>query len=183
MDRSSPDGPLDLRPVDALPGEAPPPVDVRLAKRKTRRVSAKERRKALRKLLLTGRGGSQAELCVLLANQGFSTTQSTVSRDLKLLGAERRLDANGDLVYSLEPSGRAAFPAQMVLGVDHNENMVVIKTRIGRAPAVGIEIDNLRDPDVLGTIAGDDTVFIVPTSVTKMRALVSRLRELAELPD
>ena len=146
-------------------------------------MSAKERRKVLRKLLLTGRGGSQAELCALLADQGFGTTQSTVSRDLKLLGAERRLDPNGDLVYSLEPSGRAAFPAQMVLGVDHNEQMIVIKTRIGRAPAVGIEIDNLRDPDVLGTISGDDTVLVVPTTIKNLRTLVTRLRELAELPD
>ena len=175
MDRSSAVGSLGVRVVQG--------VDDAPRKRQTRRVSAKERRKALRKLLLTGRGGSQAELCTLLADQGFPTTQSTVSRDLKLLGAERRLDPNGDLVYSLEPSGRAAFPSQMVLGVDNNEQMIVIKTRIGRAPAVGIEIDNLRDPDVLGTIAGDDTVLVIPTSIGNLDALVSRLRELAELPD
>jgi transcriptional regulator of arginine metabolism len=142
----------------------------------------KERRKALRQLLLSGRGGStQAQLVHALGERGIKTTQSTVSRDLKLLGAQRRVREDGNFVYRLESAGRTSFPAGMVLSVDHNESMVVIRTRVGRAPAVGIELDGLRHPDILGTIAGDDTVLVIPRSVQRVAELAAALAELAEL--
>jgi transcriptional regulator of arginine metabolism len=143
--------------------------------------ATKDRRKLLRKLLLSGRGGTQLELCELLAERGIQTTQSTVSRDLKLLGAERRLREDGSFIYRLESTTRSSFPAEMVLTVSNNESVIVIRTRIGRAPAVGLEIDGLRHPDVLGTIAGDDTVLVIPGSVRRISHLVRVLRELAEL--
>jgi transcriptional regulator of arginine metabolism len=146
-------------------------------------MSAKDRRKSLRKLLLMGRGGSQGELLELLRDQGHHTTQSTISRDLKLLGAERRLDAQGELVYTLESGNQAAFPSQMILSVEHNEQLLVVRTRVGRAPAVGIELDNLRDPDILGTLAGNDTVLVVPARIALLPRLAARLRELSEMPD
>ncbi|MCA9681104.1 MAG: arginine repressor [Myxococcales bacterium] len=142
----------------------------------------KERRKILRQLLLAGRGGStQAQLVAALADRGVSTTQSTISRDLKLLGAQRRVREDGNFVYRLESGSRSSFPAGMVLAVHHNETMVVIRTRVGRAPAVGLELDGLRHPDILGTIAGDDTVLVIPGSVTRVDALARALTELAEL--
>jgi transcriptional regulator of arginine metabolism len=117
----------------------------------------KDRRKLLRQLLLSGRGGStQAQLVEALVQRGMPTTQSTISRDLKLLGAQRRVRDDGSFIYRLESAGRTNFPAGMVLSVEHNETMIVVRTRIGRAPAVGIELDGLRHPDMLGTIAGDD---------------------------
>ena len=143
--------------------------------------ATKDRRKLLRKLLLAGRGGTQVELCELLAERGIQTTQSTVSRDLKLLGAERRLRDDGSFIYRLETSTRNSFPAEMVLSVTHNESMIVIRTRIGRAPAVGLELDGLRHPGILGTIAGDDTVLVVPGSTRRIPHVVRALRELAEL--
>ena len=130
-----------------------------------------------------GRGGSQAELLELLRDQGHHTTQSTISRDLKLLGAERRRDAQGELVYTLESGSQAAFPSQMILSVETNEQLLVVRTRVGRAPAVGIELDNLRDPDSLGTLAGDDTVLVVPARIALLPRLAARLRELSEMPD
>ncbi len=142
----------------------------------------KERRKTLRQLLLSGSGGStQSRLVEALAARDIATTQSTVSRDLKLLGAQRRVREDGSFVYRLDASGRSSFPAAMVLAVDHNESMIVIRTRVGRAPAVGIELDGLRHPDILGTIAGDDTVLVVPRSVRRITPLVLALTELAEL--
>ncbi len=142
----------------------------------------KQRRKLLRQLLLSGRGGStQAQLVEALAERGIPTTQSTISRDLKLLGAQRRVRDDGSFVYRLESAGRTNFPAGMVLSVDHNETMIVIRTRIGRAPAVGIELDGLRHPDILGTIAGDDTVLVIPRSVARVSELAGTISELAEL--
>ena len=142
----------------------------------------KNRRKLLRQLLLSGRGGStQAQLVDALAERGIPTTQSTISRDLKLLGAQRRVRDDGSFVYRLESAGRTNFPAGMVLSVEHNEAMIVVRTRVGRAPAVGIELDGLRHPDVLGTIAGDDTVLVIPRTLARVGELATAIAELAEL--
>ena len=136
----------------------------------------------LRQLLLSGRGGAtQTQLVDALAERGVATTQSTISRDLKLLGAQRRIRDDGSFVYRLESVGRTNFPASMVVAVEHNEVVVVVRTRVGRAPAVGIELDGLRHPDVLGTIAGDDTVMVIPRTTARVRELASALAELAEL--
>ncbi|KIG15474.1 Arginine pathway regulatory protein ArgR, repressor of arg regulon [Enhygromyxa salina] len=142
----------------------------------------KARRKMLRQLLLSGRGGStQTQLVEALAERGVATTQSTMSRDLKLLGAQRRVREDGSFVYRLESAGRTSFPAGMVLSVECNEVVVVIRTRVGRAQAVGLELDGLRHPDVLGTLAGDDTVVVMPRSVGRVGELAVALAELAEL--
>jgi transcriptional regulator of arginine metabolism len=142
----------------------------------------KQRRKLLRELLLSGRGGStQAQLVDALREHGLPTTQSTISRDLKLLGAQRRVRDDGSFVYRLEPAGPTSFPAGMVLSVEHNETMIVVRTRVGRAPAVGLELDGLRHGDILGTIAGDDTVLVIPRSVARIGELAAALTELAEL--
>jgi transcriptional regulator of arginine metabolism len=139
-----------------------------------------ERRKVLRQLLLAGSAGStQAQLVAALADQGFGTTQSTISRDLKLLGAERRVREDGSWVYRLEP-GPGVFPVGMVVAVEHNEVLVIVRTRVGRAPAVGLELDALGHPDVLGTIAGDDTVLVIPRSIKRVAELALALAALAE---
>ncbi len=139
-----------------------------------------ERRKILREILVEGGGGStQAQLVAALAEQGFATTQSTISRDLKLLGAERRVREDGSQVYRLEP-GPGVFPVGMVVGVEHNEVMVVVRTRVGRAPAVGLELDALGHADILGTIAGDDTVLVIPRSTRRVGELARMIAGLAE---
>jgi transcriptional regulator of arginine metabolism len=139
-----------------------------------------ERRKLLRQLLLVGSGGStQAQLVAALAEQGFVTTQSTISRDLKLLGAERRVREDGSWVYRLEP-GPGVFPVGMVLAVEHNEVLVIVRTRVGRAPAVGLELDALGHPEILGTVAGDDTVLVIPRSIKRVGELARMIAALAE---
>jgi transcriptional regulator of arginine metabolism len=144
-------------------------------------TETKQRRKLLRQLLLSGGGSSQAQLVEALAERGIVTTQSTVSRDLKLLSAQRRVRDDGSFVYRLESAGTTNFPAGMVLSVEHNEVMIVVRTRVGRAPAVGLELDGLRHPNILGTIAGDDTVLVIPRSIAQVAELAIALAELAEL--
>lgn len=142
------------------------------------------RRAALRELLASGRAATQDELCALLAERGLSATQSTISRDLKRLGAQRSPGPEGTSVYQLV----AAPPVQtgMVVAVEHNETMIVLRTEVGRAQAVGLDLDALDLPDVLGTLAGDDTVLVVPRSVSRTVELARRLRVmvgLSENPD
>ncbi|HET6586068.1 MAG TPA: hypothetical protein VFG69_21570 [Nannocystaceae bacterium] len=143
--------------------------------------TSKSRRATLRKLLSMGQASTQGELCRMLAERGHRTTQSTVSRDLKLIGAHRILRDDGNFVYHLRSSAPGSFPTEMVVAVDHNEALVVLRTRVGRAQAVGLELDALHLPGVLGTIAGDDTVLVVPRSLTQTIELAKRLRELVGL--
>jgi transcriptional regulator of arginine metabolism len=143
--------------------------------------SSKARRAALRKLLVMGQASTQGELCRMLAERGHRATQSTVSRDLKLLGAQRMTRDDGEQVYHLRSRTAAGFPAEMVTGVEHNEMLVVVRTRIGRAQAVGLELDAVGLPGVLGTLAGDDTVLVIPKSTSATVELARRLRELSGL--
>lgn len=144
--------------------------------------STRERRKLLRKLLIAGKGQTQAELCQLLADKEVHASQSTVSRDIKLMGAHRRVREDGALVYTLESrSARERFPAEMVTAVEYNESVVILRTRVGRAPAVGVELDALRHPDILACVSGDDAVLVVPRTIRNTRRVAALMRELAEL--
>ncbi|MEM6289672.1 MAG: arginine repressor [Myxococcota bacterium] len=141
----------------------------------------KARRLALRQLLLSGQTGTQTELSNLLTERGFETTQSTISRDLKLLGAQRYQREDGEFAYHLRPTEEAAFPADMLLDVTHNETMVVLRTKVGRAQAVGLDLDDMRHPDILGTLAGDDTVLVIPRTIENIDELAQSIRELGGL--
>jgi transcriptional regulator of arginine metabolism len=142
-------------------------------------TSAKARRAVLQELLSGGKASTQAELCELLAARGHTATQSTVSRDLKRLGAQRTMGADGEPVYRLgaTTTARGLSPG-MVTSIEHNECLVVLRTSVGRAQVVGIEIDDLEHPEIIGTLAGDDTVLVVPRSVARIGELVKALRVL-----
>ena len=145
-------------------------------------TTAKARRTALQELISGGKASTQAELCELLAAHGHVSTQSTVSRDLKRLGAQRTVGPDGEPVYRLGAGGGPrAFSMGMVTAIDHNEHLIVLRTPAGRAQLVGIELDDLDHPEILGTLAGDDTVLVVPRSVTRIRELVKLLRERSGL--
>jgi transcriptional regulator of arginine metabolism len=145
-------------------------------------TTAKARRTVLQELLSGGKASTQAELCELLAARGHVSTQSTVSRDLKRLGALRAVGPDGEPVYRLGAgAGPRGLSAGMVLAIDHNEHLIVLRTPAGRAQVVGIELDDLDHPEILGTLAGDDTVLVVPRSVTRIRELVRVLRERSGL--
>lgn len=137
------------------------------------------RREALRDLLQQGHSSTQAELVERLAERGYAATQSTVSRDLKRLGARRSTGDDGVAVYRLQ--GRRRLSPGMVIRVDHNEHMVVLRTEIGRAQAVGLDLDAIEHPEILGTLAGDDTVLVVPRSVTRTARLATQIRSMVGL--
>ncbi len=146
-------------------------------------TATRSRRVALRELLSGGRASTQSELCALLAAQGHAVNQSTVSRDLKRLGAERAAGPDGVAVYRLQAWAPQGLTPGMVLEVEHNEAMIVLRTQTGRAQAVGLDLDAMEHPQVMGTLAGDDTVLVVPRSVAQTSALAIELRRLAGLLD
>lgn len=112
---------------------------------------------------------TQEQLLQALTDQGFSSTQATISRDIKELRIVKELTSLGTYRYSIPE--KDAPPAlsdrlnnifrECVIGVDYAENLVVIHTLPGMANAAASALDAMRSSAVLGTLAGDDTVVIV----------------------
>ena len=142
------------------------------------------RQEAIRRIIRTHAVSTQEELGQLLAREGIDVTQATLSRDLAQLGAMRVSRPEGGTVYGLEdappPSGEARLLelGEMILSVDDNELLVVVRTRPGSAPLVASAIDQARLPESLGTIAGDDTIFVAPARGKSTRSVSKKLKAL-----
>lgn len=116
--------------------------------------------------------GSQDELLQELLKEGFSLTQATLSRDLKQLKVAKAASMNGNYVYVLpnntmykrmteQHSALDMLRFNGVISLEFSGNLAVIKTRPGYASSVAYDIDNRNFDEVLGTIAGDDTILLV----------------------
>lgn len=126
-----------------------------------------ERLGVLRNLLKEGTLSTQDELCEKLKRKGLPVTQSTVSRDLRKVGAVKVLDAEGRTVYRLsdEEFGMVNVSSRLsshIHSVDYNDSLVVIRTAAGSAQLVARQLDRIRASEIMGTIAGDDTIFVAP---------------------
>jgi len=146
---------------------------------------ADRRREAVAAIIRARKIGTQEELLEALAAAGFRATQATLSRDLARLGARRVSAPEGGTVYELHPEDRRDGVAQLrglVSSVVANGSLVVVRTHPGSAPAVARAIDLSGLDDVLGTIAGDDTIFVAPAREQRARALATALERLFALP-
>jgi transcriptional regulator of arginine metabolism len=101
----------------------------------------------------------QSDVVAILKRKGIKVTQATASRDLEELGCVRGRDNSGEIRYLL-PSDSGALQPGAVLEVRSNENLLVLKTAPGSAQLVAARIDRANINGVLGTIAGDDTIFV-----------------------
>lgn len=150
----------------------------------TARGNQDSRRRELRLLLRRRRLRTQEELAEALLERGFQTTQSSLSRDLTALGA-RKLDGSYRIVSEtdaadsgqayptlaeLQPFVRALRPA--------GPNLLVVATRPGLAQTVALALDSMAMPEVVGTVAGDDTVFVATPSRRAQRSLERRFGHL-----
>ena len=123
-----------------------------------------QRLQAIHKILTTQQVGNQDELQRMLSEKGYSVTQATLSRDMRRLQVVKRPARDGGYVYVLDN------PSQEVLGgskgqiksLEFSGQLVVLKTRPGYAAAIASEIDNHSPREICGTIAGDDTILIIP---------------------
>jgi transcriptional regulator of arginine metabolism len=141
---------------------------------------AKARLDALRKILLDGELSTQEELREKLEKLDFATTQSTVSRDLRKLGALKGVDAEGQTVYRLPEEievPMATTVADLVRSIETNGFIIVIRTAVGSAPLVARHLDRISPGEILGTIAGDDTIFVAPAS-TGPREIRATIRDI-----
>lgn len=127
-----------------------------------------QRLTAIKNLISTQKVSSQEELLHLMEKLGFTTTQATLSRDLKFLKVGKIPHPDKGYVYEL-PSGTLKpvsevpdnFPVGSVESINYSGNLVVIKTRPGFANGVASVIDSHDPYEILGTIAGDDTILLI----------------------
>jgi len=146
---------------------------------------AKQRRQAkVAELVSRHRVWSQQELAELLGRDGISVTQATLSRDLNELGVVKGPQGYllPDTPLSIEdPAERLARSLRTELvGLDVGGTLVVLRTRPGHGNALAIEIDRTRLDGCLGSIAGDDTIFLAARSAPAAERIAARLRRLAE---
>lgn len=154
------------------------------------RVAAKSRRqRAILELLAAERISTQEELVARLEQRGFRITQSTLSRDLKELRVSRqatpegvRYRAPGDPPDAgpTHPAGGRLLrvTAEEVVRLEANEVSVVLRTLAGRASGVAAFLDSWQHPELLATLAGDDTVMLLPRSVERTGELARAVAEL-----
>jgi transcriptional regulator of arginine metabolism len=148
-----------------------------------RPLPKRERQRLIASVIGRRRVGTQLELREALAAAGCEVTQATLSRDLRELRIEKVHDEVGRVRYAV-PGGRSSDPAAALAAILEQfgrrvtaaQNLVVIRSEIGAAPAIARALDRLEHPLVVGTIAGDDTCLVVARSVADARTLA---RELA----
>ena len=128
---------------------------------------------------------TQEELMENLQKQGFKVTQATVSRDIKELRIFKALGKDGKYRYSTggrnaldKTSGFESLFASSVEEVDSAENIVVIKTMTGIAQAVCMSLDNIDFENIVGTIAGDDTIFVLCRNLKATEEMLNKFRKL-----
>ena len=152
----------------------------------SKQVDSVQRLNVLRKLLSEGQISTQEELAQELRRQSFEVTQSTISRDLRRLGAIKALDVNGRTVYRL-PDAVSVAPAltggsvkEMILDIRHNGSLIVIHTTPGSASLIARHLDQTKPQGILGTIAGGDAIFVAPEAMKRIEETMQAI--LDELP-
>lgn len=147
------------------------------------------RLEALRMIISSQEMGSQEELLQALKQEGFIVTQATLSRDLKQLKVAKAATMRGNYVYVLPNDTmykRVSTPLKVkemmqvpgFLSINFSGNMGVIKTRPGYASSIAYNIDNNHIEEIIGTIAGDDTIFIVIKQGVTKEDVIDALREV-----
>jgi transcriptional regulator of arginine metabolism len=139
-----------------------------------------DRRNAILRILRGGTVRRQSDLAQLLKSDGFEVTQSSVSRDLRELGV---LKASGRYLVPPDEISRAngdfGALAQFVRTVrTAGASITVIRTTIGAAPSVAVALDKAEWPEVVGTISGDDTIFLATADAPAQQRLFERLNLL-----
>ncbi len=136
------------------------------------------RRAALVRILRQSPVGRQAELVRLLRREGFEATQSSVSRDLRDLGVAKAADRYllPEVEDALSPSHFESVRTFVKSCRGAGPTLTVIRTTPGAAQSVALAIDKARWTEVVGTLAGDDTIFIACDSARGQRRLLERLR-------
>ena len=154
------------------------------------RLTKPQRQHRIQRLLEENAVSTQEQLVDLLSADGVVATQATVSRDLEDLGAMKVRVPGGETVYAVPAMPRDAVApdehlrrvcSEWVVEVSHSHNIVVLRTPPGSAHVVGSALDRAGLPEVLGTVAGDDTLLLVAAESTTGQSVAHRISSVAGL--
>ena len=151
----------------------------------TRELDKAARQKLIASVVARKRIGTQYELLEALARGGCRVTQATVSRDIRELGLEKTHDVLGRPRYVAPQESRRGEPRDALAGVltqfgrsaTAAQNIVVVQSELGSAPAIARALDRLGHPRIVGTIAGDDTCLVIARDARDAVALADELGE------
>ena len=129
------------------------------------------------------KASTQEDICSVLKKQGYEINQSKASRLLRKIGAIKVVNSRGQTVYSLPrepaPPSMNTSLRGLILDIVSNETLVVIYTSPGSASMVARVLDyNQITTEILGTIAGDDTIFVAPKSIKDIHKLAEEIKDL-----
>jgi len=147
-------------------------------------VSKQARKEVILDFVRSHRVGSQAALRELLSERGIDVTQATLSRDMAELRLVKIMGSDGGSHYSVPESGELTPPLESLLrtllvSAESAGNLLVVRTMTGGAQAVGLAIDSEGWPEIVGTIAGDDTVLLVLRDAAHALDVEARLHTIA----
>jgi len=139
---------------------------------------------AIKKIIKQHKIFSQEELLEKLKKKGFDYTQATLSRDLKTLRIIKHPDENGNYIYTLreimasekKPKVNSEIALNGFISIGFSNNLAVIKTFSGHAAVISSTIDAANIYEIIGTVAGDDTIIIVPREGAKKADLINALK-------
>lgn len=150
----------------------------------------KNRHDAILALIESENIGTQEELMIKLNEMGYKVTQATVSRDIKSLKLVKSPVAGGQYKYSAVKNESDDFAdkyhsilSHSVTKVDYAGNMAVVKCYAGMAQAAAAALDNLVSETIVGTLAGDDTVFVLCKNESEAASFVSHIRQYVATPE
>jgi transcriptional regulator of arginine metabolism len=149
----------------------------------TRALAKPERQRLVASVVSRRRVGSQHELAEALAKAGCLVTQATISRDIRELRLEKTSDALGRARYVLPGRAPRRDPREALAGVLRQfglrataaQNIVVVHSELGSAPAIARALDRLEHPKIVGTLAGDDTCLVITSGPREARAVAREL--------
>ncbi|MBO6128458.1 MAG: arginine repressor [Pseudobutyrivibrio sp.] len=138
-------------------------------------------------LIVKNEIGTQEELTEKLQENGFNATQATVSRDIREMKLTKVADSSGKLRYVAYKTTEDDMNEKYIrifldgfLSMDNAENILVVKTVSGMAMAVAAALDHMDFPEIVGSIAGDDTIMCAIRSIDDTIALMGKLKKLIE---
>lgn len=148
----------------------------------------RERQQLIETLIGRQRLATQADLAAALRKLGCDVTQATVSRDIREMGVQKGTGSDGKVRFLMPAPTVRRDPEEVLArvlrdsaaGVRQAQNLVVVRSEPGTAPTVGRAIDELGREDVVGTVAGDDTVMMAIADSAGARRVVKYLNDLMQ---
>ncbi|MGA2624728.1 MAG: arginine repressor [Bacteroidota bacterium] len=135
---------------------------------------------AIKEIISDKTVSNQDELRLELKKEGFTVTQATLSRDLRELGIGRAMSEEG-MRYTIQSASEAQILRPLVgaevISIHANESVIVVRTLPGCANTVGEFLDTQKNSDIIGTLAGDNTLLVIPQSQKKTKQLLTFLKD------